>query len=82
MRFIPLASARRIQIGQEVFTINEEGKHAVGKLHSRIETAEGNKTEFEVPVYHGQQGEKPVLVSNITHVAFPTDRKKDEEEKK
>lgn len=81
MRFIPIANARRIKIGQEVFTINKDGKHGVGKLKERVEKEDGNSVIFEVPQYHSKDQPpslKPVLVSDITHVAFPVDRKADE----
>lgn len=78
MRFIPIANARRVKVGQEVFTINADGKHGVGKLKSRVEDEKGVNVEFEVPQYAGEGDGKPKIVKDITHISVPVDRKEGE----
>jgi hypothetical protein len=79
MRFIPLANARRLKIGQEVFTKDAEGKYGIGKMKKRIETEEGDEIVFTKPTYSDQEASE---VSNITHVGFPPTPPKPKEKKK
>lgn len=77
MKFVPIASAKGLKLGEPVYTINDAGVYESGKLVSRSETAKGTELTFEVPQYFDENAPmiKPNLVKNITHVCIQRDKK-------
>lgn len=79
MKFIPVATAaKRLKVGEQVFTLNEDGEYGVGKLTERSENSSGLVVKFEVPQYTSADAPpslKPTIVTNITHVCNLKNRK-------
>lgn len=74
MKFIPVNSARKLQIDQPVFTLNDKDEYGFGKLVKEEKTAKGVERTFELATFidNGTPPQlKATLVTNITHVAVP-----------
>lgn len=69
MKFIPVASAKGLDIDKPVFTLNDKGEYGLGRLVEERKTASGIVRTFEVATFDGREDIK-LFVTNITHVAI------------
>lgn len=77
MRFVNVSAAKGLKVGEQVFTLNEDGEYGVGRLDKKIETASGLELTFEIPQYFNPDAPaiNPVFAKNITHVCVQKNRK-------
>jgi hypothetical protein len=73
MKFIPIDSARGLEIDQPVFVKNEDG-YGYARLVEESKTAKGIRRVFEMAVFYNPGSSAPVkqhFLDNITHVCIP-----------
>lgn len=70
MKWIPIDKARKLQIDVPVFTKDAAGFFHHGKLIKEEKTKAGIERTFEIAQFHEGFAERPILASNITHVAI------------
>jgi hypothetical protein len=81
MKFVSVASAKGLKVGEPVYTLNEAGEYGAGKLKARLEFEDGLEFIFEVPQYFNKERPaiNPVVAKDITHVSLMRNKKNEDD---